>query len=428
MKETKNDIAWNQLFDRYNILNVIERSGSYRISSTEINEYREARLMTKFDHSGQMPKIFSDNKVTILPDSRGGYVLGKFEVFKDIKYETIKPTTMKIPDFIRSVSSQDITSESIALNVAHMSQMIDVVLGTKENESKSILTLNGRMSSGEITYDILNSDKKLHKFTVKNAQIEIDGSYENNRNILVVEAKNKLLKDFNIRQLYYPLRMYQSLGIQKEIIPTFFTYVDGIFSFHVYHFSNIMNYSSLEKIKQLNFILNTSLDITLDEIQRINYNIKKDSEHNTVPFPQADNFSRVLDMLEYLSEKKDKYELAAEYEFDVRQSDYYANALVYLGMVDKIDNYFLLNDLGRKIKEMPNDNQRNHLIIMQILKHQPFSLALDATLKNNKKYDKKFISDVLLSTVKSIHSLSTAERRTQTVISWINWIFSVIKE
>ncbi|WP_225586012.1 type II restriction enzyme [Enterococcus gallinarum] len=427
LKKGKNDEAWEKLFDKYDILNEIDRNEIFSIRSKQINEFREARLMTKFDHSNQLPEIFSDNNITILPDSRGNYILGKFKIFEDLKHKNLKPIPVKIPDFIQSLDITKITSESSALNIAHMSNMIDSVMKTKQNEPQSLLTLSGRMSSGSLQYNILNADKKLHEFTVENAQIEIDGSYENLNNILIVEAKNKIPKDFNIRQLYYPFRMYQNLNTTKDITPVFFTYADDIFSFHVFKFTDVMNYSSIKKVEQINFILNDSLDLNLDEVKRISATVKEVEETRNVPFPQADTFSRLLDMIDYIYERKNKYELAEAYEFDLRQSDYYANSLVYLGLATKQDCYFKLNEDGIKIKNMHNSNKRNALIISKILSHKPFKLAFDSTLKNGGEYDRKYISKVLLDNVESINSMSTANRRMQTVVAWLNWIFSVIE-
>ena len=62
-----NDIAWEQLFKKYDILKHIERTGQFQISSKQIKEVREPRLMSKFDHTINLPQIFSDNKLSILP-------------------------------------------------------------------------------------------------------------------------------------------------------------------------------------------------------------------------------------------------------------------------------------------------------------------------------------------------------------------------
>lgn len=48
-----NDAAWESLFDKYHILAEIERNGQFVISANQIKEFREPRLMTKFDHKQQ---------------------------------------------------------------------------------------------------------------------------------------------------------------------------------------------------------------------------------------------------------------------------------------------------------------------------------------------------------------------------------------
>ncbi|ECC1690906.1 hypothetical protein FNX21_14415, partial [Listeria monocytogenes] len=89
-----------------------------------------------------------------------------------------------------------------ALNVAHFTGMIDMVMETGNDEPNSVLTLSGRMSSGEIQYQIKGEKNFFYDFNVNNSQIEIDGSYENLQKIALIEAKSKLPLDFHIRQLY----------------------------------------------------------------------------------------------------------------------------------------------------------------------------------------------------------------------------------
>ena len=81
MNKTKNDIAWEKIFEKYCILDKLAKNERVSISSMEINQFREARLMTKFDHRSQLPKLFVDNKLSILPTSRGTYEIGTFETF-----------------------------------------------------------------------------------------------------------------------------------------------------------------------------------------------------------------------------------------------------------------------------------------------------------------------------------------------------------
>ena len=65
MSKTKNDLAWDKLFDKYDILTEIDRKGYFEISSVQINEFREARLATKFDHKINLPKLFKENYLSI---------------------------------------------------------------------------------------------------------------------------------------------------------------------------------------------------------------------------------------------------------------------------------------------------------------------------------------------------------------------------
>ena len=71
--KSKNDKAWEIIFDEEQILSVIAWQGFFEISSARIKQQREPRLMTKFDHATQRPDIFKKNNLSIQPISRGKY-------------------------------------------------------------------------------------------------------------------------------------------------------------------------------------------------------------------------------------------------------------------------------------------------------------------------------------------------------------------
>ena len=54
-----NDAAWENLFEKYHILSELEQNGHFIISAGQIKEFREPRLMTKFDHKVNLPAVFS---------------------------------------------------------------------------------------------------------------------------------------------------------------------------------------------------------------------------------------------------------------------------------------------------------------------------------------------------------------------------------
>src|SRR5699024_9411654 len=124
------------------------------------------------------------------------------------------------------------------------------------------------------------------------------------KNIGVIEAKNKTPHDFLVRQLYYPYLFYKNLNLSKNIIPIFFTYAENIFSFHVYEFKEVYNYSSIKRVKQIDYILDTTVEVTAEDLNAILQlsNIGQLDENLDIPFPQANNFLRVLDLLGFLVE------------------------------------------------------------------------------------------------------------------------------
>ena len=71
--------AWEILFERHRIAQKVREDGLFRISAAEINTVKEARLMAKFDQSQRLPEVFRQNQLSILPVTRGEYVIGPFE-------------------------------------------------------------------------------------------------------------------------------------------------------------------------------------------------------------------------------------------------------------------------------------------------------------------------------------------------------------
>ncbi len=80
-KKSLNDKAWEQLFDKYDVLNQIEKDGDFQISAEQIKIFREPRLMTKFDHSINLPELFAKNGLSILPITRGNYLISHFDSY-----------------------------------------------------------------------------------------------------------------------------------------------------------------------------------------------------------------------------------------------------------------------------------------------------------------------------------------------------------
>jgi len=317
---SKNDSAWGKLFEKYKILDEISKNGHYIITSKQINEFRESRLMTKFDHKTNLPQIFQENNLSILPLTRGSYIIAKFEAYQEIKYsKEIKPIPVSKREDLESLDYKNIYSESAALNCAFASGIIQDVLG-----EECYLTVNGRMSSKEFNFsikeDIGNSNSKMKKIMVENCQCEIDGGFEGETKLALIEAKNTTCENFLIRQIYYPYRLWKN-KISKKVVPIFMTYSNDVFSFFIYEFDEADNYNSLKLIEQKDYIIAPE-PISLGDIKQAIQKTKTTAEPK-IPFPQADKFSRIIDLLGLLVENElSSEEITSNYDFDKRQTDY----------------------------------------------------------------------------------------------------------
>lgn len=296
MSKSKNDQAWELIFNKHKILDRVSEKGYFEISATKINTFREARLMTKFDHKSQLPKLFSENNLSILPTSRGGYVIGTFEVFYDFNKDSIEVAPIEFPASLESLDYRDITSEATAVNCSFVSK----ILHDFTEEENLFPTVSGRMSSSSFSFDI-NSSKGLFNVNVENSQVEIDGGYEGDNSLNLIEAKNYISDDFLVRQLYYPFKLWSS-KIQKQVRPIFLTYTNGVFHLREYAFVNVNHYNSLVLVKHKKYTIQEgsfNIELLSEIIDRT-----RDVKEPEVPFPQANSFERVINLCELLKQKE----------------------------------------------------------------------------------------------------------------------------
>ena len=428
MIKSKNDIAWEILFEKEKILEEILTKGYFTITSTVINNIREARLMTKFDHKSQLPNLFLQNNLSILPISRGGYVIGKFETFSEFNTEEIEITKINFPTFLQSLDYKDITSEATSINCAFVSKILHNFTG----EENLFPTVSGRMSSSSFDFKI-NSSTGLFKIKVENSQVEIDGGYEGDTSLCLIEAKNYISSDFLVRQLYYPYKLWCG-KIQKKVRPIFLTYTNGIFHLREYSFENIDHYNSLVLVKHEKYVVQDGT-FNVETLQKI-INVTSTIREPEIPFPQADSFDRVINLCELLNQKGfiAKEDITQNYDFDTRQTDYYSNAGKYLGIVEigkDPENgqigCFLTNK-GKQIFSL-NLIDRQVEFVKSIISHSSFKQTLKLYLLNGEAPSKEDIVKVMKqSKLFNIRSESTYFRRASTIIGWINWIMNQIEE
>ncbi|MDR2384868.1 MAG: transcriptional regulator [Tannerella sp.] len=383
--------------------------------------------MTKFDHRSQLPKLFIDNKLSILPTSRGAYEIGVFETFCDFNKEEVEVTPINFPIFLESIDYKDITSESTAINCAFVSKILHDFTG----EENLLPTVSGRMSSSLFNFKI-NSAKGLFNVRVDNSQIEIDGGYEGDNSLNLIEAKNYISDDFLIRQLYYPYRLWNN-KITKQVRPIFLTYSNGIFHLREYEFTEAELYNSIRLIKHKKYTVQEEGAINVEAIQKILDSVRITKEPE-LPFPQADSFERVINLCELLKQRGflSKEEITQNYVFDSRQTDYYANAAKYLGLIENTcengQTECTLTKMGLQIFNVSITDRQLEFVKL-ILSHKAFKNTLKLYFDKGNVPSKNEIVEIMKnSELYNINSDETYRRRASTVVSWINWVLELIEE
>ena len=382
--------------------------------------------MVKFDYENQLPKIFSKNKLAILPINRGKYVISKFKAYHKLGEKSKKIINeFPFPECIQSIDFNNITSETQALNCACITGIIADFLEDK----KIYPTVEGRMSSGKFDFSILDtSELGTIDISIDNSQIEIDGAYEGLDFLALIEAKTEYPENFLVRQLYYPFRTWKN-HVDKEIKTIFLVYSNGIFSLYEYAFSAESCYNSLKLIKKANYSIIDG-DIELEDLESIANSIQIILEPN-VPFPQADNFERLISLCESLKEKKlTKDEITEKYSFNRRQSGYYASAGMYLGLIDR--NYingrvpcYSLTKKGNEIFNLPL-KQRQLELVKCILKHKVFLNIFKLWLKKIEKPSADDCMNIMKEIgIWHVDSEATLRRRARTVVRWLEWILEL---
>lgn len=426
---TTNKEAWQLLFDKYNILEEINQNGYFKITAKQINQFREARLMTKFDNSANLPELFKDNNLAILPITSNSYMIARFQTYKKFE-ETEDEEIVKIsfPEYIQSLDYNNITSEALAINCAYITQILEKFL----DEEDLVPTISGKMGSGNFKFKINKNGTETEyiNVSVQNSRIEIDGGFEGINSLALVEAKNVISDDFMVRQLYYPYRLWKS-KINKPVRPVYMVYSNGIFNVYEYKFESDEDYSSIKFVKSKKYSIEDT-EINIEDIQDVFNNINEFDEEPEIAFPQADSFDRVINLCELLlDEPRTKNDITENYAFDERQTNYYTDATRYLGLVDKNKNdrniEFELTELGRKILNL-RYKQRQLEFVKLILKHKAFYDYLSLYFENSDKPTTLDAIEIMKHcNLYNIESESTYKRRASTIRGWIDWVLDLTR-
>ncbi|MBI4336640.1 MAG: hypothetical protein HY683_02270 [Chloroflexi bacterium] len=415
MADSHTEAAWKRLFERLPIAGALATDGVFYITADQIKRLsgREPRLMTKFDTRAARPAILGRNNITILPVTNGKYALVSGDGYHNfepagapVSRETTLNKTIETLPWEAGCSS-----ESQVLDTAHATAL----LGHFTGERRLLLTIRGRLRSPGFSFRFDSGPHSL-RLQVDGVQIEVDGGYEGGK-VHLFEAKMGQRDDFLIRQLYYPFRMWSEAGIHKEIIPILVTYSNKVFSFRSYRFTDRDSYDSLVFTRGADFILGP-----LEErpsLEAILSQTKARRLPAGIPFPQADDLQKVIDLVDAVAQGvTTQDELAERFEYDPRQADYYGNAAAFIGLVERsakgfssnrATQHFVRQSLSKRIEDIGG-----RLSMLPVFRETLEALAAEHVPSIDEIADRIRRETKLRG--------STPPRRAQTVLSWARWL------
>ena len=415
MTTSPTQLGWERIFEQMPLRAQLSSQGIAYITANQINQHsgREPRLMTKFDTRASRPRILRDAGNTILAVENGRYALVQADGYKDVEpagevtaYPTARNQSIETLPWEAGFSS-----ESQVLDAVHIVSLLCRVTG----EEQLFLTVRGRLRSPNYSFKI-GSGLGTHQLDVAGVQIEVDAGYEGDR-VYLIEAKLGHRDDFIVRQLYYPYRMWLERGISKEVIPVLLTYSNKIFSFRQYRFADSNTYDSIELEHASDFILGQPEEPV--ELQTALSGASPRTLPPGIPFPQADDLQKVIDLADVVAQGiTDKEEIAELFEYDPRQSDYYGNAAAFLGLVDRRSRGFIPNaSLSAFVHK--THAERIAEVTSRLSSLPVFREALDA-LASGQLLSREETADIIRREA-GLRG-TTPFRRALTVQSWVRWI------
>jgi len=429
---SKNNVAWNAVFNKLPILDTIKTDGIFHITANQLSEHgnRQPRLMAKIESVYNLPVIFQNNDLCIMPDhNRGDYVIGYFDAFQEVDFNPskIKAKTIQVERYFDTLDPFNIQREPCAILAAYNNHILDDIIGNPQPELK--MTNFGRAYTNPFDFKIRNKKGgEPYTITVGKSQIEMDGVFESDDYIINIEAKNGLRTNFLTRQLYYPFR-YLEKQTEKEIINIFLTCSTGSIYAHVFHVDDLNDYNSMQLVNSHRYDFYEGITVT--EIAKLIHETECSPDSLDLIIPQADSIQKVFDSLEIINHNPGITDNELGYELSIvnRQGGYYGNACNYLGLTYRqkedgrsFNNY--ISNIGREILNLPY-KERILAVIKQMLRHELFNYFLKEYIEQSKPPSKQEIENWLKDNIPKMKENGTPERRSGTIKKWITWVIDI---
>ena len=139
------------------------------------------------------------------------------------------------------------------------------------------------------------------------------------------------------------------------------------------------------------------------------------------PFPQANNLDLIFTIFMEIGPKGlSRYDVVKAHGLTERQGSYYLDALLFVGVVEKYNIKYFLNDVGVDIRLQSKDQMKSKFCDV-LLKNEFINSVFEQTkYMKQKEAQKEYIENRIFNEYGL--SMVTAHRRASTIYSWLDWI------
>ena len=424
MTTRKIDAAWDALESQYHILQTVQANDVAILTAGQITALGaikpdikfEARLLTHFDNRQEQPEFFNKNDLSIFPTTRGTYAIGHFSPYASVPDIAGLPVKHVPPITLESAVTGLRFNESMGLNYALATGILKDFVGEELTG-----TVAGRHSGGKWGYSV-KSGSTMIPLSVDNPQIEIDGGYEGAGSLVLVEAKNKTVGEFNLRQLYYPYRAWAS-RVKKPVRTVFAAISGDDFFLFEYEFPNPMIFEAKATKNRCHYIIDSETFHKAEIWKMIT--ATSTLPEPQYPFPQANSPITTMDIISFIAANPGSTcdDIAAYIGFDPRQADYYCNSAAYFGFLERdksAHGVFALTQLGAAWSSASKRTQKE-LFIKALLAKRVFRESIEWWLANDAAPDKIVVGGLMKKAGLNLGP-SLQERRSSTVRKWVKWL------
>jgi hypothetical protein len=340
------------------------------INTSDIAKYGgiETRRMVSIDEEKENPEIFRRHDVFLAPLSRTkvAIIRGKgFERLEEIRASVrVHRTDYGFPDFLRKSRG-----ESNFLQYAFNSGLLSEFTGRPK--LRAMYSAKGR------AHFAFNVDGH-GPFLVEGAQYELDQSYGDEDSFFVVEAKYGIPESFNIRQLYYPYRVFLPEVKPRDVRSLFFAYEPGLseYRFWEYTFSDPGDYEKIELVRSERYRVEVKQDPKGLEKLEVKP-IKMEAIQANNVFFLMDIPSMVFDGID------DTQKIADQLGIVEREGRYYRDAMIILGFIVKRGQRSVLTSLGEEYLSTPV-SERTRFFLDRVIEYPPVAEIIKRILEGER--------------------------------------------